>query len=67
MRITPDFSFETLKTADVSLNYYTQQNLVGETKITHDKTKFKPYLSTNPTLQRTLEELQHAEAIYTLR
>jgi hypothetical protein len=38
----------------------------GEMKMLHDKTKFKPYLSTNPALQRLLEgKLQHKERKYT--
>jgi hypothetical protein len=37
----------------------------GETKIFHDKTKFKQYLSTNPALQKVTEELQHEEENYT--
>jgi hypothetical protein len=40
-----------------------------ETKIFHDKTKFKQYLSTNPALQRILEGyqriLQYKEGNYT--
>jgi hypothetical protein len=31
-------------------------NIDGETKIFQDKTKFKQYLSTSPTLQRIMEE-----------
>jgi hypothetical protein len=35
-------------------------------KIFQDKTNFKQYLSTNPTLQRILErKLEHKEGIYT--
>jgi hypothetical protein len=38
----------------------------GETKIFHDKTKFKQHLSTNPTLQRIIKgKLQHKEGNYT--
>ena len=38
----------------------------GENKIFHDKTKFTPYLSTNPALQRIIDgKLQHKEANYT--
>jgi hypothetical protein len=41
-------------------------NIVGETKIFQDKTKFKQYLSTNPALQRILERKpQHKEATCT--
>jgi hypothetical protein len=36
----------------------------GETRIFHDKKKFKPYLSTNSAVQRILE-LQPNEANYT--
>jgi hypothetical protein len=36
------------------------------TKIFHDKTKFKQYVSVNPALQRILEgKLQHKEGMYT--
>jgi hypothetical protein len=39
----------------------------GETKIFHDKNKFTQYLSTNPALQRVInEKLQHKEGNYTL-
>jgi hypothetical protein len=38
----------------------------GETKIFHDKTKFKQYLSTNPAIHQILEgKLQHKEGNYT--
>jgi hypothetical protein len=38
-----------------------------ETKISHDKTKFTQYLSTNPALQRIIDgKLQHNEGNYTL-
>jgi hypothetical protein len=38
----------------------------GETKIFHDKTKLKQYLSTNPALQRILERnLQQKKVNYT--
>jgi hypothetical protein len=38
----------------------------GETKISHNKIKFKPHLSTNPTIQRIPEgKLQHKEGNYT--
>jgi hypothetical protein len=41
-------------------------NIDGETKIFHDKTKFKPYLSTNPALQRILGgKLHHKEGTFT--
>jgi hypothetical protein len=41
-------------------------NIDRENKLFQDKTKFKQYLSTNPTLQRILEEkLHHEEGIYT--
>jgi hypothetical protein len=37
-------------------------NIDGETKIFQDKSKFKQYLYTNPSLQRILEgKLQHKE------
>jgi hypothetical protein len=37
----------------------------GETKIFHDKTKFKQNLSTNPALQRTIDgKLQYKEQNY---
>jgi hypothetical protein len=37
----------------------------GENKISYNKTKFKHYLSTNPTLKRNLEgKLQHKEGNY---
>jgi hypothetical protein len=39
----------------------------GGTKIFHDKTKFTQYLSTNPALQRIIDEkCQHKEGNYTL-
>jgi len=42
-------------------------NIDGETKISHDKTKFTHYLSTNPALQRIINgTAQHKEASYTL-
>jgi len=37
----------------------------GETKIFHDKAKFKQYLSNNPELQRIIEKNQHKEGNYT--
>ena len=38
-----------------------------ENKISHDKTKFTQYLSTNPALQRKIDgKLQHKEGNYTL-
>jgi hypothetical protein len=38
----------------------------GKTKIFHDKTKFKQYLSTNPALQRIIDgKQQHKENNYT--
>jgi hypothetical protein len=41
-------------------------NIDRENKIFQDKPKFKQYISTNPALQRTLEEkLQHKEGTYT--
>jgi hypothetical protein len=41
-------------------------NIDGKTKIFHDKSKFKQYLSTNPALERILEgKLQHKEGTYT--
>jgi len=42
-------------------------NIEGETKILHDKTKFIQYCSTNPALQRIIDEkLQYKEGNYTL-
>jgi hypothetical protein len=39
----------------------------GETKIFHDKNKFTQYISTNPALQRIIDEKhQHKEGNYTL-
>jgi hypothetical protein len=39
----------------------------GETKIFRDKTKFTQYLSTNPALQKIIDERhQHKEGNYTL-
>jgi hypothetical protein len=39
----------------------------GETKVFHDKTKFKKYLSTNPALQRIIKgKLQHKDKNYIL-
>jgi hypothetical protein len=37
----------------------------GETKIFHDITKFKQYLSSNPALQRILEGKPHKRRIIT--
>jgi hypothetical protein len=71
MRITPDFSSETMKArrswTDViqtlrehkcqpRLLYTAKLSIIieGETKVLHDKTKFKHYLSTNPGLQRII-------------
>ena len=78
IRITPDFSTETLKTrrsqTDLiqTLRKYKSQLRIpypaklGETKIFHDKTKFKKYLSTNPALQRILKQnFQHKEGNHT--
>jgi hypothetical protein len=40
--------------------------LDGETKIFRDKTKFKQYISTNPSLQRIMKgKFQHKEGNYT--
>ena len=39
----------------------------GETKVLHDKTKFKQYLSTNPALQKIIKgKLQQKEGNYAL-
>jgi hypothetical protein len=39
----------------------------GETKVFHDKTKFRQYLSTNPALQRIIKgNFQHKEGNYAL-
>jgi hypothetical protein len=39
----------------------------GETKVFHDKTKFTPYLSMNPALQRIIKgKYQHKDRNYTL-
>ena len=73
IRITPDFSPETMKArrawTDViqtlrehkcqpRLLYPAKLSITidGETKVFHDKTKFTPYLSTNPALQRIITE-----------
>jgi hypothetical protein len=38
----------------------------GETKVFHDKTKFKQYLCTNPALQRIIKgKHQHKDGNYT--
>jgi hypothetical protein len=38
----------------------------GETKVLHDKTKFKQYLSTNPALQKIIKgNHQHKDRNYT--
>jgi hypothetical protein len=71
MRIIPDFSPETMKArswTDVihiqrehkcqpSLLYPAKLSIIidGETKIFHNKTKFTPYLSTNPALRRIIK------------
>jgi hypothetical protein len=39
-----------------TLNYHRWRNQSGETKVFHDKTKFRHYLSTNPALQRIITE-----------
>jgi hypothetical protein len=40
----------------------------GETKIFHDKTKFKQYFSSKPTLQKILEgKLLHKEVNHSLK
>jgi hypothetical protein len=40
----------------------------GESKISHDKTKFTQYLSTNSILQRIIDgKHQHKDGNYTLR
>jgi hypothetical protein len=71
IRITPDFSQETMKArrpwTDViqtQRKYKCQLRTLypaklsitidGETKLFHDKTKFRHYLSTNPALQRII-------------
>lgn len=36
-------------------------NIDGKTKIFHNKTKFKQYPSTNPFLQKMLEEKTHRQ------
>jgi hypothetical protein len=79
IRITPDFSPETMKArrswTDViqTLKEHKCQprllypgklsiTIDGETKVFHDKTKFKHYLSTNVALQRIRKKkLQHSE------
>jgi hypothetical protein len=79
IRITPDFSQETMKArrhwADViqtlrehkcqpRLLYPAKLSITvdGENKISHDKTKFTQYLSTNPALQRIIDgKHQHKE------
>jgi hypothetical protein len=38
--------------------------IVGEIKVFQEKNKFKHYLSTNPTLQRITEEVQHKKEYY---
>ena len=83
IRITPNFSTETLKARTAwtevtqtlrvhrcqpRLLYPAKLSIIidGETKIFHDKTKFKQDLSTNPALQRILKgKFQHKEGIYT--
>jgi hypothetical protein len=84
IRITPDFSPETMKArrswSDViqTLREHKCQprllypaklsiNKDEETKVFHDKTKFKQYLSKNPVLQRILKgKLQHKKGNYAL-
>ena len=73
IRITPDFSPETMKArrsqtgiiktlrehkCQPRLLYPAKLSITinGETKVFHDKTKFKQYLSTNPALQRIIKE-----------
>jgi hypothetical protein len=76
IRITPEFSAETLKArrswTDVMcqlwLLYPTKLSITieGETKIVQEKAKFK-YLFTNPALQRIIDgKLQHRKEKYTL-
>jgi hypothetical protein len=71
IRITPDFSTETMKARRVRIEVTDSKrtqmaaqttipnklsiNIDGETKIFQEKNKFKQYLSTNPALQRILE------------
>jgi len=44
------------------------QATISSKKVFHDKTKFIHYLSTNPALQRIIDEkLQHEEGKYTLK
>jgi hypothetical protein len=46
-------------------NIYLSNTIDGETKIFHDKTQFKLYLSTNPSLQRIIDgKHQHKEGKY---
>jgi len=84
IRITPDFSPETMKArrswTDVikalrehkcqpRLIYAAKLSIAidGETKIFHDKIKFKQYLSTNPALQRLINgKAKYKEASCTL-
>jgi hypothetical protein len=83
IKITPDFSTETLKAKKAwesiiqtlrdhrchpRLLYPSKFSITinGETKTFRGKTKFRQYLSNNPTLQRILEgKFQHKEGNYT--
>jgi hypothetical protein len=85
IRITPDFSPETMKArrswteiyADpkrtqmpAQLLYPAKLSLTinGETRVFHDKTKFKQYHSTKPAVQRIIKEKhQHKDGNYTLQ
>jgi hypothetical protein len=50
----------------VTITGKTLSTIDEETKIFHDEAKFTQYLSTNPILQRIIDEkLQHEEGNYT--
>ena len=52
-----------------SLQYSAKLSIIidGETKVFHDKTKFTPYLSTNPAFQRIItEKNQYIDGNHTL-
>jgi hypothetical protein len=73
VRITPDFSPETMKArrswADVILLYPAKLSITIDVKnkVFHDKTKFTKCLSTNLALQRIIKgKVQHKEGNYTV-
>jgi hypothetical protein len=71
IRMTPDFSPETIKAtrawADgIQAPAKLEIIIDGETKVFQDKAKYKQCLSTNPAIQRIIEgKVQHKKGNYT--